>query len=345
LMLYVAKQPPSMNAARIRAAAPVIYDAAMGIQGVQLPPDPIQEEPTYEGALEAFEALPSVRILFDNGAGQEPGHPFPGFEQSFDRYPPPGLKGESWYFGKGGRLSAARPKTAGADAFTWSASARPLDNLRGGSGADEGGIWTAMPDFDWQQDPAGTAAAYVTPPLKKDTTVIGAGSVTAWVKANKPSVDLQATISEVRPDGKETFVQGGWLRASMRKLDKRKSTRLAPVLSLRARDIEPLPRGRFTKVTIPLYYQSHAYREKSRIRVRITAPNGDQPIWAFKETAPGLKKQAKVQIGHGKSMPSKLLLPVLAGFDIPTELPPCPALRSQPCRDYEAFKNKAVKSK
>ena len=32
-------------------------------------------------------------------------------------------------------------------------------------------------------------------------------------------MDLQATVTEVRPDGKETFVQGGWLRSDARKLD------------------------------------------------------------------------------------------------------------------------------
>ena len=56
----------------------------------------------------------------------------------------------------------------------------------------------------------------------------------AWVRSSTPNVDLQATISEVRPDGKETFVQGGWLRANERKLDAAKSTPLEPVLSLRA---------------------------------------------------------------------------------------------------------------
>ena len=65
----------------------------------------------------------------------------------------------------------------------------------------------------------------------------------AWVQAIKPSVDLQATITEVRPDGKEYFVQGGWLRTNMRKLDKGKSTPLAPVLSLRKPDVKPMPAG------------------------------------------------------------------------------------------------------
>ena len=75
----------------IKAAGPVIYQAAMGISGVTMPRDPIQEEPTYESALAAFEKLPPVRILFDNGAGgSSPGQPLPAFEQSFSKFPIPG---------------------------------------------------------------------------------------------------------------------------------------------------------------------------------------------------------------------------------------------------------------
>ena len=50
--------------------------------------------------------------------------------------------------------------------------------------------------------------------------------------------------------------------------------------------MSPLPRDRYVKVTIPLYYEGHAYRAGSRIRVTIAAPNGDQPIWSFGETQP-----------------------------------------------------------
>jgi predicted acyl esterase len=88
------------------------------------------------------------------------------------------------------------------------------------------------------------------------------------------------TISEVRPDGKETYVQSGYLRASLRKLDPRKSTLLEPVPSLRREDAAKLPKGRFSKLIIPLYYQGHVYRAGSRIRVTVSAPVGDQPVWA-----------------------------------------------------------------
>jgi uncharacterized protein len=337
LQLYVAEQAPAVNSARIQLAAPVLYEEAMGVSGVTLPPDPIQQEPTYAGALAAFEELDPVRILFDNGAGgREPGHPLPGFEQSFESLPMPGTRARSFFFSRDGELTGRRRARAGREMFTWDAGARPLTNFIGNTAAGEGGLWTATPPYEWAQHPDGTAVSYVSSPLAEDTAVIGAGAVRAWVKSSEPDVDLQVTISEVRPDGKETFVQGGWLRGDARKLDRKKSTRLEPVLSLRRRDARPLPKNRFAKVRIPLYYEGHAYRAGSRIRVTISAPNGDQPIWSFEETADG---QAEVTIAHSKRKRSKLLLPVVPGVDVPTELPPCPALRGQPCRDYEELTN------
>jgi predicted acyl esterase len=339
LELYVAQQAPITNSAAIRAAAPVIYQQAMGINGVTLPPDPIQEQPTYAGALAAFEQLPPIRVLFDNGAGgSTAGAPNPGFEQSFPRFPAPGTTARSWYVSAGGALGDKPPARAGANSFTWNAHARPLTDFTGDTAGGSGGLWTATPPYNWLQNPAGSAVSYLTSPLSDNTTVLGAGAVHVWVRSSSPNVDLQATIAEVRPDGKETFVQNGWLRANERKLDARKSTLLEPVLSLRAADVSRLPRNRFVEATIPLYYEGHAYRAGSRIRVTITAPNGDQPIWSFSETQP--KGQGMVSIGYSKRMPSSLILPVAPGVNVPTGLPPCPGLRGEPCRDYQAFVNR-----
>ena len=85
-------------------------------------------------------------------------------------------------------------------------------------------------------------------------------------------------------------------------------------------------------MTIPLYYQGHAYRAGSQVRVYISAPGGDQPIWAFAKAKP--KGSAKVELAHDSKHPSNLTLPVLADSEIPTELPPCPGLRGEPCRDF-----------
>jgi predicted acyl esterase len=343
LQLYVAERAPITTAAAVQAAAPVLFKEAMGIEGVMLPPDPIQAQPTYGTALAAFEAQKPIRILFDSGAGksplgqQSPGYPYPGFERSFDEFPIAGTQAQRWYLAPGGGLSEAAPASTQADEFTWDADALPKTDFSGNTGSGAGGLWTATPDYHWEQNPVGSAVSYVTAPLSADTTVIGVGAVEAWVRSSTPNVDLQATISEVRPDGKETFVQNGWVRGNERKLDAAKSTPLEPVLSLREADVEAMPSDQFVPVTIPLYYEGHAYRAGSRIRVTIAAPNGTQPIWAFDGAEPG--GTAQVAIAYGGETPSSLLLPVVPGVTVPTGLPPCPGLRGEPCRDYQALAN------
>ena len=337
LELYVARRAPRIPDG-IRALAPVIYSSLMGIPGVTLPDDPIQSQPSFAAALAAFQALPQVRVLFDNGAGGEPGKPYPGFEQSFARFPLPGTSARSFYLAPGGALGAAPPAAAGSDAFTWNPKARPATDFTGGTGGGPNGLWTALPPYTWAQPPAGSAVSYVSEPLAANTAIVGAGALQAFVRASAPSVDLQATVSEVRPDGIETFVQSGWLRTSLRRLDPKRSTELEPVLSLRRADAAPLPAGRFTKVTVPLYYQGHVYRAGSRIRVTLSAVGGDNPIWAFAETIPRTGT-ATVTVARSPTMPSRLLLPEVAGVRVPTGLPPCPGLRGEPCRTYEALTN------
>jgi predicted acyl esterase len=343
LELYVAHQAPIINSAVVRGSAPVIYQSAMGINGVTLPTDPIQEQPTYSGALSAFQALPSIRVMFDNGAGgQQPGEPYPGFEASFSKFPIPGTTARSWYLAQGGALAGAAPKRAGANTFTWNARAVPLTDFNGPQDGSSGGIWTATPPYNWVQAPKGSAVSYLSAPLSANTTVIGAGAVHVWIRSSKPNVDLQATISEVRPDGKEVFVQGGWLRANERKLDRRKSTLLEPVLGLTRSDVHALPRKRFVGVTIPMYYEGHEYRAGSRIRMMLAAANGDQPIWSFSQTNP--LKTATLAVAFSKRRPSRLILPVVPGVSVPTGLPPCPGMRGEPCRAYQPFMNRATRS-
>jgi predicted acyl esterase len=349
LELFVAHQAPILNQAVIRAASPVIYNSAMGIpqsDPITLPADPIQLEPTYQLALAAFEAQPEVTVLFDNGAGTSPtgsttaGDPYAGYEHGFSTFPIPGTVAQRWYLSSSGTLNGAPPRTSGANWYTSRAAALPLNDFTGNTGG--GGLWSNASDwtYDWQQNPAGTSVSYVTAPLTSDTTVIGGGAVDLWVESSTPDVDLQATISEVRPDGKETFVQNGWIRASDRKLSTtsldpvdQPSTVLEPEPSLLASDARPMPAHQFVPVVIPLYFEGHAYRAGSRIRVTISAPNGTQPIWSFSQTVP--TGTARVEIAESPSMPSSLVLPVVPGLTIPTALPACPSLRNEPCRAYQ----------
>jgi len=354
LELYVAHQAPLLNSAVVKAAAPVVYDEAMGLPKtdlVTLPADSIQQQPSYEAALAEFEALPQIRVLFDNGAGSSPtgsttaGDPYPGFEQSFAKFPIPGTKARSWYLAAGGTLDENPPASEGVDTYTSDANATPPTDF--GANTGTGGLWgnASQWEWNWVQPPAGDAVSYVSAPLTTDTTTIGGGTVHLWVKSSTPDVDLQATVSEVRPDGNETFVQNGWIRASERKLATtsanilhQRPTALEPIPTMLPTDVEPMPANEFVPVTIPLYFEGHAYRAGSRIRVTISAPNGTQPIWSFANTQPA-GGAATESVAFSPSMPASLVLPVVPAVGVPTGLPACPSLRNEPCRGYQAVVN------
>ncbi len=354
LTLFVARRAPIYGRAIVHLAAPIFYKLALGVPAgdiVTLPPDPVQERLLYANALSTFTALPEVRVLFDNGAGTSPtggatpGIPYPAFEQSFSAFPIPGTTARSWYLGAKGTLNEKPATAAGVDSYTSDASATPPTDYTGNTGP--GGLWSAASawEWNWEQPAVGSAVSYVSAPLTGDTTAIGAGAVNLWVRSSTPDVDLQATVSEVRPDGKETFVQNGWIRASERKLATTSAnmldqapTPLQPIPTFLASDVQPMPAHEFVPVTIPLYFEGHAYRAGSRVRVTIAAPNGTQPIWSFGQTQPE-GTTANVSIAFGPSRPANLTLPVVPGVNVPTGLPPCPSLRNEPCRPYQAFVN------
>jgi predicted acyl esterase len=329
--LYIAGRKPQIPPAA-NATAPFVYESVFGIPGITLVPDPIQSEPNFEAAKATYEKLPRVRVLFDNGAGRQPNMPYPGFEQSFKSLPIPSTKPLNLFFGGNHNLQKKPPKNpGGADSFVWDKESRPFDDFAG-TNTGGGDLWTTHPSYNWLQPPPGNAVSYITPPLSTDTGIVGAGAVHLWMKASVPDVDLQVTVTEVRPDGKETYVQSGWLRTSRRKLDPDASTLLEPVPTMRKGDARKLPKGKLTKVIVPLYYQGHLYRAGSSIRVQVTAPSGDQPIWAFNETVPN--GDANVTVAFSKRHPSSLILPRIPKLEAPTPLPACPALRGEPCRAY-----------
>jgi uncharacterized protein len=353
LELYVAHKAPAENptpTAATKSTAPVVYEAAMGLphgDTITLPADPIQTEPTYELALNAFKALPHVRVLFDNGAGKAPpggttaaGNPYPGYEKTFSEIPVPGTTAQSFYLGSGGTLTAAPPASAGEDSYTADPEALPKNDFTGGTGG--GGLWgnASQWSWNWKQTPAGDSVSYTSAPLASSTTTVGAGAVYVWVKSSTPDVDLLATVSEVRKDGKEEFVQSGWMRASERKLAtdannifKQTPNVLEPIPTELASDVQPMPANEFVEVPIPLYFEGHAYRAGSRIKLTIQAVNGTQPIWSFFHPQPALGSTAAESIAFSPTMPSSLVLPVVPGTTVDsTEPVACPELRNEPCR-------------
>ena len=283
----------------------------------------------------AFRRYPRVRLLMDNGAAipGSPGAIGAAWEITHRSWPIASTRPAVMYLGRGGKLARQRP-AAGSARYTAAPAARPAQTLPG-SGAED--AWKAQPPYDWAPLAAGKGLGFTGPELGQDVVIAGPSSLDLWVRSTARDTDLQVTLSEVRPDGQETYVQNGWLRASHRKLYPKLSTELSPVPTHLRKDAAPLPEGKFTLVRVPVFPVAHAFRAGSRIRVTVQAAGGDRPRWDFATVDRG-KAMNTVALGGARA--SRLVLPVIAGEDAQgTALPPAGALRGQPGRTYAPASN------
>jgi predicted acyl esterase len=330
LDIFVADRVPTTSAA-VQSLATALYAGLAGAPSGALPPVQYTAEPDVAAARAAFEAQPRVRVLFDNGAGSAgPGALQPVWSADFTSWPPPQARPVTWDLAGGGHLVPA--PAHGTAAAAPAVSFRPDPSARPATDLPTGNPWSALPPFMWAPVTGTDGLGFISAPLARDVTVVGPASLDLWVRSSAPDTDMQATVSEVRPDGKELFIQTGVLRASDRALDASASTATHPVPTYAAATARPLPAGRFTEVRIPILPFGYAFRAGSRIRVTVTAPGGDRPVWAFDTIQThGTVTDA---VGLGGSTPSALVLSVVPGLTPPDPQPACPSLRGQPCRTY-----------
>jgi predicted acyl esterase len=332
LDIFVADQVPA-DSAVVQTLATELYDQLASAPSGAVPALQYTDEPNLAAARAAFERQPRVRVLFDNGGGSAgPGALQPVWSADFTAWPPPQAKADAWDLGSGGSLVAA--PTAGSPSTV---SFRPDPSARPATDLPQGNPWAALPPYEWAPVSGSDGLGFVSAPLAHDVTVVGPASLDLRVKSTAADTDLQATVSEVRPDGKELFVQTGELRASDRALDQSASTATHPVPTYAATTARPLPRGRFTEVHIPILPFGYSFRAGSRIRVTITAPGGDRPVWEFDTTQTHGTVTDTVALGG--ATPSALVLSVVPGITPPDPQPACPSLRGQPCRTYSAAAN------
>ncbi|MCB0871009.1 MAG: hypothetical protein KDB52_09270, partial [Solirubrobacterales bacterium] len=238
------------------------------------------------------------------------------------------------FLGKGGSLSSTKAAKGSTASYTSDPGARPARTLGENAQSDS---WKPQPDYDWQPLADGKGLGFVTQPLGEDVFIAGPSSVDLYLKSSLKNTDIQVTLTEVRPDGKETYVQNGWLRASHRALNRKASSSYNPVQTWLKQDGRPLKQGRFNYERIQIFPVAHVFRAGSKIRLNIQAPGGDRTIWNFDTIEKGKTVNT---IGLGGVIPSKLVLPVIPGQDAQgTELPPPTALRGQPSRTYTPATN------
>lgn len=332
LDFYVAQQIPSISQP-VRTLAPLLFQEIFGVS-MDLPPDRFGAFSTFAEAKAAYEQEPSLRVILENGGSTPPGAPQGTTTLTFAGWPVSSLAPERFYFQPDGSLGATAPAESDkASEFT-------LDPQAGARGilAPGAKLWDPLPAYDWVQPAAGSAVVFESAPLASDKVMIGSGSVDVWLTSNVDDADLEVNLSEVRPDGKEMYVQSGWLRASARKLGPT-STELWPEPTYTKEDLQPLVPGQWVQARIGIAAFSHVFRTGSRIRISIDTPGDSRAEWRFR-----LKEfagPAVHAIAHSAERPSSVVLPVVAGAQVTTPLPACPSLRAQQCRDHQSYVNVA----
>ena len=338
LDFYVAKEIPEIPPL-IRVGAPAAFAPQFGEGDYPIPADRFTDYESYDEALAAYQAEDDIRILYENGAGTDrPRVPGSTFEETYTSWPPSEVEPTRLFLQPDGTLAEDEPTIE--DGEPTSAASFEYHPEYGDDRTADGFSFSADQEFDWRPLLEGDAVSYLSDPFEDATLLAGPASADLYVKSTALDTDLEVTLTEVRPNGDELYLQNGWLRASHRKLDEDVSTELRPQSTHLDTDDERLPEDEFTLVRVEIFPFAHAIHEGSRLRFTVDSPGGDRPEWEFDSLS---AQDATNTVAQSADFPSSIVLPVLGGdHDIPDEVPACNAYRGEPCRDYVEIENTPV---
>ena len=337
LDLYVAEVIP--NAPASLSLAGPLFEQQFGAP-LNFPDIPYSDAQSYEEARAAYEAdareMP-LRVIFDRGASPallpamegDPdfrGAPEGVFSAEFSQWPPAEQEVYRLYLQPDGTLTHSEPTVDDA------ASSFPHE-FDAGQRTFGGG----QPFYEWAPTAPGSAAVFVSDILTDDMVFVGSGSADLYVASTSEEAELELILSEVRDDGFETYVQAGWLRVSHRALDESAATALRPAKTHLEEDFAPLTPGEFVYARLEIFPFAHIFRAGSRIRIQIDTPGDSRELWKFLLTEYDVP--VTYMVGHSAMYPSSIALPLIPMAVVASDPPPCPALRGQPCREFEEYIN------
>jgi predicted acyl esterase len=259
-----------------------------------------------KGRDSGYDALPAVRY-FASGAKEM---------RTAAAWPPPEAVYATWYLGKGptGSVTSLNDGALGTKAPAAAESSTAYD----------------YPDSGWRQgvvgngpegrpDPARRVLTFTGAPLAAELEIAGPIKLVLYAASSQTDTDFIVKLSEQYPQSAEDrgkdlnpryqIVTKGWLRASHRKLDPKRSSEHAPVYT--HTDPEPIVPGKVVRYEIAVMPTAHRFRAGSRIRLEIA--NGDssvtEGVFSHEYSA---AKIGRDTIFHDRGRPSQIALPVIA---------------------------------
>ena len=214
----------------------------------------------------------------------------PGEWRTEEGFPANGEHDETLYMDSEHLLDPAAPKAA-VHQLKYVPSA----------GIDAGFWWGELTNDQRPTD--AFSLVYDTPPLDKDTAILGLPSVKLAAAASAPLADWFARLSDVAPDGSVTLVTGAGLSGAQRES------------AVNPTDLEP---GRVYPLTIEMHVTSWVFPRGHRIRVAIS-----NSLWPMIWPTPFAMTTS---LYLGGENPSRLILPTvpLQGGPEPHFLEPVP---------------------
>jgi len=205
-----------------------------------------------------------------------------------------------------GELVTAAPKKASK--VTYSAS-----------GSTKAGVASGSSLATTHGNTGRSGVSFATAPLDKDTEVTGPLVMNLWVSSTSEDMDIFVTLRNIGPDGKDVCEVGqhgqpvpcvtkGWLRASHRKLDPKKSLPYRPYHAHDER--QWLKAGEAVECQIEVWPTSMVFKKGNRIRVDVQPRDGVGSA-PYTHYHGDYNAGAENTIYAGGDKPSCLVLPVI----------------------------------
>jgi putative CocE/NonD family hydrolase len=284
-----------------------------------------------KGAANGFEDTPKVQLWMDvtsagapNASDDELERAQPGWVVELPSLPIP-VEAVTLSLGAWGALTTGPPTQSGRPVYV--ALPGPILN-NGVFGAITGGAGGPLSEETWDSVPVlhGGALTFTTAPFTQTVMLSGSASLNLWISSLAPDTDVQATLTEVRPDGQEQYVQRGWLSVVQRAIDPALSTPLRPVHRQTLNALEILEPGVPVEARVEINKFTHVFRPGSSLRLIIDAPSGTGD-WTF-----GAVAGTPNTIWCGPDHPSALVVGLLSTEPAPVGYSAPNTVVGQPCR-------------
>lgn len=193
--------------------------------------------------------------------------------RTFRDWPSPGLTPRRRYLQPGGGLGPQPPQAGGTPQTFLQ---QPLSGVCTQSTSQwTAGLGEAIPcTRDNRADELGSAV-YTTAPQREPLRLVGPALADLWVTSTARDAVLAVRVTDVAPDGTSTELTAGWLAASFRELDRRRSRfvegrLLQPWHPFTRESLRPLTPGEPVRLRVEIFPTAAVIEPGHRLRITVS---------------------------------------------------------------------------